>query len=113
MNTSKAAIVIAGLFAAASAVAAVPASAESAQRLSDVAYIAAARCEGLAQGAKVDSASIKSLLDAQDNGRNTYILDKAEQVREDARHEASHAQGYAEQKVTAELSGACQAYLKS
>lgn len=113
MNTSKPAIVIASLIAAACGTLATTASAQNPERLSDVAYIAASRCEGLAQGAKVDTASIKSLLVNQDSGRNTYILEKADQERDNAKHKASNAQGYNLQSVNAELSGACQAYLKS
>jgi len=113
MNTSKTSIVIASLAAAACAVLATAASAQSPERLTDVAFIAASRCEGLAQGAKVDTAAIKSLMVNQDNDRNQYILEKADQARDDAKRLASHAQGYNLQEVTSELSGACQAYLKS
>jgi hypothetical protein len=112
MNSSKSKIALVSLIAAASAVAGV-ASAENSNRLSDMAYIAAARCEGLAQGAKVDTAGIKALMSNQDSARIPYVLDKADQAREDAKRQASHAQGYSLQTVNAELSGACQAYLKS
>jgi hypothetical protein len=114
MNSSISKIVFAGLIAASSACAfAGAASAQSPDRLTDVAYIAAARCEGLAQGSKVDTTAIKSLLVSQDGGRNQYILDKADEVRGDAKRQASHAQGYTLQSINGELSGACQAYLKS
>ena len=103
LSTSK--IAIAGLMLAASALA-TAASAQSPGRLSDVAYIAASRCEGLAQGAKADTAAIKSLLNNQDNDRNSYIREKADQAREDAQRKASHAQGYDLQSVNSELSGA-------
>jgi hypothetical protein len=113
MNASKTSIVIASLIAATSALAATSASAQKPDRLTDVAFIAASRCEGLAQGAKVDTTAIKSLLVNQDNARNSYILEKADQAREDAQRMASHAQGYSLQTVNNELNGACQAYLKS
>lgn len=113
MNTSKNSIIIASLAAAACAVLATTAGAQSPERLSDVAFIAASRCEGLAQGAKADTTAIKSLMVNQDNDRNTYILEKADQVRDDAKRMASHAQGYGLQAVNDELSGACRAYLKS
>ncbi len=116
MNTSKASLAIASVAAAACAVVATIATAASAQspeRLTDVAFIAASRCEGLAQGAKVDIAAIKSALVHQDDDRPQAVLDKAEDVREDAKRMASHAQGLDLQSVTNELSGACQAYLKS
>ena len=90
-------------------------SAASAQteRMSDVAFIAASRCEGLAQGAKVDTAAIAKLLNVQDNDRLDAIRDKAEQAREDAKRQASHADGYTQSQVSAELSGACKAFLQS
>ena len=109
----KTSIIAASLLAACAAVVATAASAQNPARLTDVAYIAAARCEGLAQGAKVDTAAIKSLLVNQDGGRNQYILDRADEVRSDAKRQASHAQGYTLQSINAELSGACQTYLKS
>ncbi len=112
MSLSNSKIVFASLFAAASTLAGA-ASAQGPERLSDVAYIAASRCEGLAQGAKVDTAAIKSLLVNQDSPRNTYILEKADQAREDGRQKAAHAQGYAQEQVSAELNGSCKAYLKS
>jgi hypothetical protein len=109
-STSKIAMI--SLVAAVSALAGA-ASAQGAERMSDVAFIAASRCEGLAQGAKVDVSSIKSLLVNQDDNRNSYIRDKAEQAREDAKRQATNAQGYTQEQVNAELSGACKAYLKS
>jgi len=113
MNISKSKIAIVGLFAAASAFAGV-ASAQSPDRLSDTAYLAAARCAGLAEGSKVDASAIKSLLNKQDDGaRDRYVEEKADEVRSDAKSQASHAKGYTLEKVTAELSGACQTYLKS
>jgi len=118
MNTSKTSLAIASIATAACAVVATfafatAASAQSPQRLTDVAFIAAERCEGLAQGAKADTAAIKSLLVNQDNDRSQYILEKADQEHDDAKRMASHAQGYDLQAINNELSGACQAYLKS
>ena len=113
MNISKTSIVIASLIAAASAALATAASAQNPERLSDVAFIAASRCEGLAQGAKVDTTAIKSLLVNQDNDRNSYIEEKASEARDNAKRLASHAQGFGLETVNSELNGPCQAYLKS
>jgi hypothetical protein len=112
MITSNAKIAVASLFVAASAFAGA-AAAQNPGDLSDVAFIAAARCEGLAQGAKVDTSAIKKMLVNQEGARSQYVLEKANEVRDDAKRQASHAQGYTLQSVNAELSGACQAYLKS
>jgi hypothetical protein len=112
MNASLSKIALIGLFAATSAFAGV-ASAQSPERISDVAYIAAARCEGLAQGAKLDTSAIKKLMVVQDNDRLPYIEDKADQARDDAKRMASRSDGYTKESVSAELNGPCQAYLKS
>lgn len=112
MNISKSKIAIVSLVAAASALAGA-ASAQNPERMSDVAFIAASRCEGLAQGAKVDTAAITKLLNVQDNDRIDYVRDKAEQARQDAKRQAAHAQGYTQEQVNAELSGSCKAYLQS
>ena len=110
MQASLSKIAIAGLIAAGSMFAGA-ASAQNPDRLTDVAFIAANRCEGLAQGAKVDISGIKKMLSAQDD-RAQYITEKADQAREDAKRQASHAEGYTQQTVSTELNGPCQAYLK-
>ncbi|HEX4179303.1 MAG TPA: hypothetical protein VHY32_00780 [Caulobacteraceae bacterium] len=112
MQASMSKITIASLVFAASAFAGA-ANAQKPDRLTDVAFIAANRCEGLAQGAKVDVAGIKKMLDFQGNQRGQYILEKADEARDDAKRQASRADGYTWQTVSAELNGACQAYLKS
>jgi hypothetical protein len=112
MITSEVKIAVASLFVAASALAGA-AAAQNPGDLSDVAFIAASRCEGLAQGAKLDTAAIKKMLVNQEGARSQYILEKADEARSDAKRQASHAQGYTLESVNAELGGACQAYLKS
>ena len=111
MNASMSKIAIASAIAAASTFAGA-ASAQNPERMTDVAFIAANRCEGLAQGSKIDVSSIRKLLDAQGNQRSQYILEKADEARDDAKRQAAHAEGYNQQTVSAELSGGCQAYLK-
>jgi hypothetical protein len=110
MFTAKARIAAVSLFAAATAFAGVAAAADD---MSDVAFIAASRCEGLAQGAKIDAAALNKMLISQEGARKQYVLDKANEVRADAKREASHAQGYTMQAVNDELHGPCSAYLKS
>ena len=111
MTASLSKIALIGLFAA-SAIA-TAASAQNPERLSDVAFIAAARCEGLATGAKLDASAIKRLLVAQDNDRNQYIRDKADEARDNGKRLASRGDGYSQQTASAELNGACQAFMKS
>jgi hypothetical protein len=112
MDTAGSAVLLATLVAAAAAAVYTTASAEPPTRLSDAAYIAAARCEGLAQGAKLDDSKVKVLMNQQDRGRLSDVLDRADQARADAVHQARRADGYTKQSVSAELDGACQTYLK-
>ena len=87
------------------------ASADS-HRLSDAAYIEAARCVGLASSAKLgstDAGALKSLLNAQGWGRDPSINDRADEAQQDARRQADHADDYAKQRLQAELSGQCAA----
>ena len=93
------------------------ATAASAQpgRLSDVAYMQAARCAGLASSATLGSAdagSLKALVQSQSWGREPYVLDKADEMQSKAKREADHADDYAKARLSAELNGMC-ATLKS
>jgi len=108
MFTAKATAV--SLFVAGAAFAG---AASAADPMSDVAFIAASRCEGLAQGVKIDTAALKKMLVNEEGARSQYVLDKASEVRDDAKRQASHAQGYQMQAVNDELHGPCSAYLKS
>ena len=84
-------------------------------RLSDVGYMQAARCAGLASSANLGSsegATLKSLLRAQSNGRQPFILDKADEAQQSAKREADRADDFSKSKLQAELNGAC-ASLKS
>ena len=88
------------------------ATAASAQpgHLSDMAYVEAARCAGLASSAKLgagDAAAMKALLSAQASGRMPYILDQADDAQSKARHEADKADDFTKSKLQAELSGMC------
>jgi hypothetical protein len=103
-------IILVGTLVAAAAIAAVT-PVGAAERLSDVAFMNASRCAGLAEGAKIDSASIKAFLEAQRGSRDSYIQDKAEEMRDDAAREARHAGGTSSQRIAAELDGACKTYV--
>ena len=90
----------------------VTAAAAQPGRLSDVAYIQAARCAGLASSGKLgpaDPGALISLLKAQSGGREVYVLEKASSMQDDAKRQANHADGYNKEKLAAELSGACAA----
>ena len=89
----------------------VTATAASAQpHLSDMAYVEAARCAGLASSAKLgsgDASAMKALLSSQASGRMPYILDQADDAQSKDKHEADKADDSTKSKLQAELSGMC------
>jgi hypothetical protein len=81
--------------------------------LSDVAYVQAARCAGLASSSKLgspDGASLNALLKAQAAGRDQTILDQASDAEQQAKREASRADDYGKTRLQAELSGSCSSF---
>jgi hypothetical protein len=84
-------------------------------RLSDVAFMEVARCAGLASSQTLgssDGAAYKALIRSQSWGRDSFVLDKADDAQSKAKREADHADDFAKSKLTAELNGTC-ATLKS
>ena len=78
--------------------------------LSDVAYMKAARCAGLASSSKLgsaDGAALTSLVKSQAWGRDPYVLDKADDLQSKAKREADHADEFSKPRLSAELNGAC------
>lgn len=91
------------------------ATAASAQpnRLTDVEYLQAARCSGLAASealGAMDTASVEALLKAQRLGRAGYIVDKAEQSKADAKRLANRAKAERKAGLLAERAGTCARY---
>ena len=79
-------------------------------KLTDVAYMQAARCAGLADSGKfsgADAASLTALLKDQSQGRMDYVLQKADDLRRDAKRQADRADDYMKAKLSAEVSGPC------
>ena len=109
MQLPASAVLVATLVIAAGAAAVTPVNAEPA--MSDVAYMQAARCAGLAQGAKMDTTKIDALLRDQQLGRESVAVDRGGEMRDDARRQASHAGPIERQQLAAEMNGACRAYL--
>jgi hypothetical protein len=104
--------ITAALVALAAATAATTAVAQPNVRLSDVDYMQAARCAGIASAdSSIDTASIDSLLKEQSRGRVAYISDKADEMRSTAARSAKRANGYAKERLNAELGGACKRFL--
>ena len=84
-----------------------------ATHLTDVEYLQAARCSGLAASealGAMDTASIDALLKIESRGRDGFIIDKAEQMKADARRIARRAKPERKAALLAERAGACARY---
>ena len=79
-------------------------------RLSDVGYINAARCAGLAQGVGAATIGYDRVLNAQGNGREDVATYLADEARTNAAREAGLSP-YWRAQATAQAGGACQTYL--
>lgn len=97
-----AAILIAGVsLIAASAAAASP-------RISDLDYLRASRCKGIAETVGVDAAGLNALLKTAKVGRQEVIQQRADAEIARAKRDA---RGSLKDKVSAELAGGCAAYM--
>jgi DNA-binding transcriptional regulator YdaS (Cro superfamily) len=96
--------------AAATLLAVSPAAAAS--QISDVDYLRANRCRGLASGipGAVDAAAIDSLVKSESRGRSVYVQQRADQEFDRARREARSDDR--KPRLTQELTGACQAFAR-
>jgi hypothetical protein len=104
MSILKTLIVAAGLAAATGALA-------GPTRLSDSQYLAAARCDGLYTSpalGKVDASAINQVMKSEGSARDAAVLDRADQVRDDAKREARNASPTSRAALVAERDGACQ-----
>lgn len=92
-------------------IAAVSGSAYAADRITDVDYLKANRCKGLATSIEgvVDPATLNAFVKEQRGARPTYVVDRGEQEFDRARREAKSQDR--KTRLTAELTGPCQAYL--
>lgn len=83
----------------------------AAEKVTDVDYLRASRCKGLATTLNdvVDPASIAAFMKANRGTRASYVLERGEREFDRARREAKSEDRRG--RVTAELTGACQAYL--
>ena len=96
-----------------SSTAAVGAASAQPGHLSDVAYVAAARCAGLASSGKLgssDGASLNALLKSQAIGREQVVLDQADDAQQQAKRQANRADDFMKGKLQAELSNSCASF---
>ena len=96
-----AAITLAGLSLA------VAGSAAAQDRASDLDYLKASRCKGLAQALGSETANLDAYLKAAGRGRSAFIAERSEAEVMRAKREARGSQ---RDKAAAELSGPCGAY---
>ena len=84
-----------------------------ANHLTDVEYLQAARCSGLAASealGAMDTSSIDALLKAESRGRVGFIVDKAEQAKADAKRVANRAKAERKAGLLAERTNTCARY---
>lgn len=84
-------------------------AASASQRVTDVDYLRASRCKGIATGlGDTDTAGLDAFLKSQRNVRDEIILDRAE--REMARGKREARDANMRDQLRAELDGPCLAY---
>jgi hypothetical protein len=93
----------AGLFAAAGSASAAA---------SDVEFMKANRCRGLAASGimEVDTAAMDAFIKAERGARNAYIAQRAQAEYDKAKREGKTDSADRKAKLTAELTGPCQAF---
>jgi hypothetical protein len=74
---------------------------------SDVDYLRASRCRGIAEGVGADGATLAAYLKQQEVGRAGYIVARGQDERTRAKRQAK---GYGRAQAEAELAGGCQAF---
>lgn len=86
-------------------------SASAADKASDVDYLRANRCKGLAAGLPgvVDSQALDAFIKAERGARVPYVLERGAEEQARAKKEARSEDR--RERLTAELAGACQAYV--
>ncbi|MBS0360910.1 MAG: hypothetical protein JSR98_05990 [Proteobacteria bacterium] len=85
-------------------------AAQAGSRLTDVDYLKANRCKGLAEGLGAgDVASLSALIKAEGVSRSDTIYTDGQKQEDRAKREASHTDG--KERLTAELNGACVAFI--
>ena len=100
MKTAAIALAAMGLFAAGAA--------SASDRVSDLDYMKASRCKGLATGLGADSAGLDAFLKEQSRSRSQIIVDRGEDEMTRGKRDASKSD--AKDRVNAELTGPCMAY---
>jgi hypothetical protein len=100
---------------AATCAAGAPALASQPAHLTDVQFVEANRCLGLMTSKSMgapDAAALAQFLKTQNGGRVSFIYDRADQARDDARRDADRA-GHDNARLVAERDGVCRTFVGS
>jgi hypothetical protein len=85
-------------------------AATASERVSDLDYLKANRCKGIAVGlASGDTASLDAMIKAQGKSRSDAVLQRADEEISRAKREAAKTD--LKERLSAELSGPCLAYM--
>jgi hypothetical protein len=76
--------------------------------VTDVDYLKASRCRGIAAGLGADPSAINAYLKSASAGRGPSIIDRADEEYATAKRQA---RGDGKERLQAELSGPCSAYV--
>lgn len=78
----------------------------------DVEYLQASRCKGLASGslAPVDTAALDAYLQTEKRFRSIQVVDRGQDAMDRAKREAKTNNEQRKARLTAELNGPCQAF---
>lgn len=101
MKTAAIAFAAVGLLAAGAA--------SASERVSDVDYMRAARCKGIATSLGSDTTSLEAFLKEQGLSRISYVLDRGQVEMSRGMRQAAKAGS--RDRASAELSGPCRAYM--
>lgn len=88
------------------------ATSATAAAVSDVEFLKASRCRGLADSGltQVDTAAMDAFIRNERSGRAPYVLERSKAEYDKAKREAKSDSGDRKARLTAELSGPCQVY---
>ena len=85
-------------------------AAQAGSKLTDVDYLKAARCKGLAEGlGGNDTASLSALVKAEGVSRSETIYTEGQKQEDRAKRDSKNTDG--KERLTAELNGPCVAFL--
>ena len=85
-------------------------SAMAAAQVTDVDFIKASRCRGIATSSAVDTADLDAWLKAARRSRTTSVMDRAAVAEDAGRREAKTTNAERKARLATELSGPCQAF---